>query len=291
MKRLIVTGLALTGLLAMLPASAMFIEGYENRGDYFIVEADEDWESYAVGSAPADAPGSPWTTPANTQPATVVAGTGPWTGTDQYLSLASTAGNNAAIGISFPQHGEGPPNSTPRIYNLGDRLHVEYMALFPSDTFPMGDSMARIFGKHYDAGNPKMYFVVGHDADGTIGYYHIPDDDPNVIEPITFEPDAGLSVTPDRWQRWEIDYTFHDTNLNLDTYVITIDGVSSDPIPTSSRDGHQWRAPQIMYMGLQCSSTDGRGDRAFFINNMIPEPSSVGLMVLGVVGLLGRKRR
>ena len=281
MKRLIVGAVALMVLVSVMPASAMFVEGYENRGDYYIVEADEDWESYAVGSTP----GSPWYTPSGLQDATVVSGTGPWTGTDQYLSIASSAGQTAGIAIDFPQHGEGPPNQTPRVYDFGDRLHAEWMALFPSSSFPLGDSVARVLGKHSAAGAPKMYFTVGHDADGKLGYYYIPDGGA-----ITFEPDAGISMQPDTWQKWEVDYTFHNTNRNLDTYVVTIDGVSSDPIPTSSRDGHQWQGAQIMNMGW-FNSSDGRGDRAFFINNMIPEPGSVGLMMLGVCALLGRKRR
>jgi hypothetical protein len=81
----------------------------------------------------------------------------------------------------------------------------------------------------------------------------------------------GLAFVAEKWQKWELDYTIGDS-----TYIVTIDGVSRSA-PTVSGAGSS-----LTYFLV----TEGYGVPGPLMMDEVPEPSTLIMLGLGLVGLL-----
>jgi len=105
--------------------------------------------------------------------------------------------------------------------------------------------------------------ITGYWGEGSIAAYDGADF--NVL-PITF--------TPGQWQKWEVDY-----EIGASTMTVTIDGNVATDVPVMAPGV----LDRVTYMA----------DRWGCWDEIIPEPSSFGLLSMGLLGLLafGRHKR
>ena len=110
---------------------------------------------------------------------------------------------------------------------------------------------------------------------------------------------SGLSVTRGKWQIWEIDYNFHATDIAQDTFSLTItDADNSANTNTAGPFPGMWGEHDdvsgfINGGGgpISALSFGGGGLSTFYVDTLVPEPSSAALLDLGVIGLCGCGRR
>jgi hypothetical protein len=94
---------------------------------------------------------------------------------------------------------------------------------------------------------------------------------------------GNLTYIEDQWQKWEF-----DIDLDADTYVVSIDGVPSEVTPLNTGltldDGSGTPIdPSIRWIGARMSGTNAPSVVYF---DAVPEPSTVVLLLISLVGLL-----
>lgn len=90
--------------------------------------------------------------------------------------------------------------------------------------------------------------------------------------------DTGITLVPETWQKWVVDYNFNGAGAADDTWQLSIDGVAS-PLISGGTVG-----PDNIGEILIAASF-----RDFFID-AVPEPASLALVGLGGLALLRRRR-
>jgi hypothetical protein len=88
-----------------------------------------------------------------------------------------------------------------------------------------------------------------------------------------------MYVSADAWHSVTVDlYSAGTPNAN---YTVTIDGILSDPVTCG--------AGTVQSFGYMCNQSADQGDHVFYIdgaNALVPEPSTLSLLVTGLLGLL-----
>ncbi len=103
---------------------------------------------------------------------------------------------------------------------------------------------------------------------------------------LAYHTGSGWNNVTTSGQNMFLDYgSWHDiwTTLNLDTdmYTLTVDGIASDPMAGFD----------VSVAGYQVFN-NGAGTQQFFIDAVrVPEPSTLALLMLGVLGIAWRRRR
>lgn len=113
-------------------------------------------------------------------------------------------------------------------------------------------------------------YANGVAANGSIDYYYAAGD--QVLA-------TGLSFTPDQWQMWQVDYVIGDANFSL-----SIDGGTAVSLPT--------RAAGDLALVMFARGCAGEG--SVYIDDVVPEPGSLTVVVTGLLGILAyawRKRK
>ena len=129
---------------------------------------------------------------------------------------------------------------------------------------------------------------------GSLAWLEIPDtsghlswNDSVLTHPITnASGTAVMDPLRDRWQTWTLDYNIVN-GANNDFYTITVDGITSVHIPaTSAGNGtHDGANTSLAFLIFRGGNT---GD--FFVDAIVPEPSTIVLMLAGALTLWRRHR-
>lgn len=150
-------------------------------------------------------------------------------------------------------------------------IHTEMMLNIPaSNEGPLEFVATTVLG--YGGAFPQTWVTDAFAQNGLVTYYN---------HGLGQTLETGVTYLPGEWQKWELD---HD--LASSTYVITVDGVSSSPLPFIDpvSDGE----------GIQSITLrSGNNNTVFYVDavNVVPEPSSLAISLLGAVGLWAVRRR
>lgn len=252
--------LAVAGLialaLALSPASAQATLVTHDGTDVLV---SDDFEGQTVGNSPAG-----WSILSAAEGGTITvvddASPGPAQGS-KYVRLAGAPSNDAdggyiAMRAQFP------------ILSSGN-IHAEWMMYIQGPD--SGDAHVGNFGFHQPNGGARVWasWDRGTTPDGFVSYYRGGAD---------YE-DAGVPIAYNRWQKWQLDYTFASTGLSDDTYTISVDGTTSGTLQT-------WRKADGIF-GFVISENGTKAPYSIYVDAVpVPEPTTAVLVLVGAVGVL-----
>jgi len=235
---------------------------------------DETWESYNAGETPVgtfEAMGSSvgsWQVLDQNSP-----GPGAYQG-DKYLQVTGGAGGQFIGGSWF--------DGDHIAYDAGT-LHFEWMMYVHSDFGSGGRRYINTAGTGVAAGATYwLDFGDGSSAPWPSIYYEWYDGGWHF-------DDTGLDIVPDTWQHWEVD-------LNVDGApgdwwaVLTLDGTATGPLETEASffEGSMGQT-SVAFFDLVNAVGGSSADTVLYFD-AIPEPATIGLLALGALGLLRRRK-
>jgi len=97
---------------------------------------------------------------------------------------------------------------------------------------------------------------------------------------------GDMSYVENKWQRYQF-----TIDLDNDTFSLNLDGVQSVSVPLNNTfDVNGATEKSMNQFGVRMSGSDGAGSTVY-MDASIPEPSTVALLVISIVGLVGFSRR
>ena len=165
-------------------------------------------------------------------------------------------------------YGQAVANMADRLTNSAWQIHAEWMMYVPTAS----GYQANIHLEDSTDGAIRTALLLGANAAGTVQYLT----GGNWVN-------ATPTYTPDTWQKWTMDYQVQSSQF---TFSITTPGGS-----TQSQTVAAAGAGEIGRMFFGCNP----GGSTYYIDAVpAPEPSSIALLVTGLIGLLAyawRKRK